>query len=90
MLSIFALEIIYDKRITDVQNNPESLKYILYDFITQPYISNEIKKLIKDSINFGIDYQIYKEIIQKKMQEYIWEDFTIPNIYDLYFISKNL
>jgi hypothetical protein len=90
MLSIFALEIIYDKRITDVQNNPESLKYILCDFIIQPYISNEIKKLIKDSINFGTNYDTYKEKIQKKMQEYIWEDFTIPNIYDLYCNNKGI
>lgn len=88
MLSIFALEIIYDKRITDVQNNPESLKYILCDFIVLPNFSNDIKKLIKESINFGTDYQIYKEEIQKRMQEYIWEDFTIPNIYDFYMISK--
>ena len=54
----------------------------------QQNISNELKKLIKESINSGIDYQIYKEEIQKRMQEYNWEDFTIPNIYDLYLISK--
>jgi len=88
MLSIFALEIIFDKRVIEIQNNPESIKFILYDLILQQNISNEIKKLIKDSINFGIDYQIYKEEIQKRMQIYDWEDFTIPNIYDLYMISK--
>jgi hypothetical protein len=47
-------------------------------------ISNEIKNLIKESINSRIDYQIYKKEIQKGMQEYNWDDFTIPNIYDLY------
>jgi serine/threonine protein kinase len=88
MLSIFALEILFDKRVTEIQNNSESIKYILYDFMLHQYISNELKKLINDSINLGIDYTIYKEEIQKRMQEYNWEDFTIPNIYDLYFITK--
>jgi len=88
MISIFALEIIFDKRVTDIQNNPDSIKYILYDFMLQQYISNELKKLITESINTGVDYQMYKEEIQKRMQEYDWEDFTIPNIYDLHLISK--
>ena len=88
MLSIFALEILFDKRVTEIQNNSESIKYILYDFMLHQYISNELKKLINESINLGIDYTIYKEEIQKRMQEYNWEDFTIPNIYDLYFITK--
>ena len=85
MLSIFFLEIIFDKRVPNIQENPDHIKYVLYDFISQNYISNELKKLVKDSINTGIDYQIYKNEIQKKMQEYNWEDFTIPNIYDLYY-----
>ena len=88
MLSIFALEIIFDKRITEIQNNPDSIKYILYDFMLQQNISNELKKLIRESINFGFDYQMYKEEIHKRMQEFNWENFTIPNIYDLYLISK--
>jgi hypothetical protein len=90
MISIFALELIFDKRVTEIQNNQESLKFILYDFMLQHNISNELKKLIKESINFGFDYQIYKEEIHKRMQEYIWEDFTIPNIYELYLSSKGL
>jgi serine/threonine protein kinase len=85
MLSIFILEIIFDKRVTDIQTKPDNMKYILYDLAIQQYISNELKILVKDSINTGIDYQIYKNEIQKKMQEYNWEDFTIPNIYDLYY-----
>ena len=88
MLSIFALEIIFDKRVTDIQNNPDSIKFILYDLIIQQNISNELKKLITQSINYGIDYQLYKEEIQKRMQEYNWEDFTIPNIYDFYLVNK--
>jgi serine/threonine protein kinase len=84
MLSIFALEIIFNKRVTEIQNNPDSIKYILYDLMQLENISNEIKNLIKESINSKIDYQIYKKEIQKGMQEYNWEDFTIPNIYDLY------
>ncbi len=88
MLSIFILEIIFDKRVTDLQNNPDNLKFILYDLIHLKYISNDLKKIIKESINIGIDYEIYKNEIQKKMQEYNWENFTIPNIYDLYYISK--
>jgi hypothetical protein len=88
MLSIFFLEIIFDKRVPDIQNNPEYIKYVLYDFISQTYISNELKKLVKESINTVIDYEIYKNEIQKKMQEYNWEDFTIPNIYDLYYSNK--
>jgi len=88
MLSIFALEIIFDKRVTEIQNNPDSIKYILYDFMLQQNISNELKKLIRESINSGVDYQIFKEEIQKRMQEFNWENFTIPNIYDLYLISK--
>lgn len=88
MLSIFALEMIFDKRVTEIQNNTELIKLILNDFILLQNISNEIKKLIKESINYGFDYQIYKEEIHKRMQEYDWEDFTIPNIYDLYLISK--
>jgi serine/threonine protein kinase len=88
MLSIFALELIFDKRITDIQNNPESIKYILYDFMVQQNISSELKKLVKESINFGTDYQMYKEEIHKRMQIYDWEDFTIPNIYNLYLLSK--
>jgi serine/threonine protein kinase len=90
MLSIFALEIIFDKRVTEIQNNPESLKYILYDLISQQNISIELKKLITQSINLGIDYQLFKEEIQKRMQEYNWEDFTIPNIYDLHLLDKGL
>jgi hypothetical protein len=88
MLSIFALEIIFDKRVTEIQNNPDSIKLILYDLIIQQNISNELKKLITQSINYGIDYQLYKEEIQKRMQEYNWEDFTIPNIYDFYLLNK--
>jgi serine/threonine protein kinase len=90
MLSIFALEMIFDKRVTEIQNNTESIKFILYDFMLLHNISNQFKKLIKESINFGFDYQIYKEEIQKRMQEYIWEDFTIPNIYDLYLLNKGI
>jgi serine/threonine protein kinase len=90
MLSIFALEIIFDKRVTEIQNNPDSIKFILYDLILQQNISNELKKLITNSINSGINYQTYKEEIQKRMQEYDWEDFTIPNIYDLYLINKGV
>ena len=89
MLSIFFLEIIFDKRVHDIQENPDHIKYVLYDFISQNYISNELKKLVKESISTGIDYQIYKDEIQKKMQEYNWEDFTIPNIYDLYLTNKS-
>ena len=85
MLSIFILEIIFDKRVTDIQTKPDNMKYILYDLAIQQYISNELKTLVKDSINTGIDYQNYKNEIQKKMQEYNWEDFTIPNIYDIYY-----
>lgn len=85
MLSIFILEIIFDKRVTDIQTKPDNMKYILYDLAIQQYISNELKTLVKYSINTGIDYQNYKNEIQKKMQEYNWEDFTIPNIYDLYY-----
>ena len=85
MLSIFFLEIIFDKRVTNIQENPDHIKYVLYDLMNQHSISNELKKLVKESINTGIDYQIYKNEIQKKMQEYNWEDFTIPNIYDLYY-----
>jgi len=88
MLSIFALEIIFDKRVPDIQNNPEYIKYVLYDFLSQQYISAEIKKLLKESILLGVDYQIYKEEIQKRMQEYNWDNFTIPNIYDLYLCNK--
>ena len=85
MLSIFILEIIFDKRVPDIQNNIDNLKYLLYDLMIHTTISNELKKLIKESINIGVDYNIYKEEIQKKMQEYNWEDFTIPNIYNLYY-----
>jgi len=85
MLSIFALEILFDKRVPDIQNNPTYIKYVLYDFISNNSVSNELKKLVKDSINIGVDYKIYKEEIHKKMQEYNWEDFTIPNIYNLYY-----
>ena len=85
MLSIFFLEIIFNNRVPDIQTKPENMKYILYDLVTQQYISNELKKLVKESINTGIDYQIYKNEVQKKMQEYNWEDFTIPNIYDLHY-----
>lgn len=88
MLSIFALEMIFDKRVPDIQNNPEYIKYVLYDFMSNHYISNEIKKLVKESINNGVNYQYYKEEIQKKMQDYCWENFTIPNIYDLYVSGK--
>lgn len=88
MLSIFVLEIIFDKRVPDFQNNPDYIKYVLYDFAYQDYISNELKKLVNDSINLGIDYQIYKHEIQKKMQEYNWEDYTIPNIYNYYYANK--
>lgn len=88
MLSIFVLEIIFDKRVPDIQDNPDYIKYVLYDLVHQHSISNELKKLVKESINTGVDYKIYKEEIQKKMQEYNWEDFTIPNIYDLYFTKK--
>ena len=88
MLSVFVLEIIFDKRVPDIQNNPDNMKFLLYDLISQKYISNDLKKLIKESINIGIDYEIYKNMINKKMQEYNWDNFTIPNIYDLYYISK--
>ena len=88
MMSIFILEIIFDKRVPDIQNNPEYIKYVLYDFISQNFISTEIKKLLKESILVGVDYPIYKEAIQNKMKEYNWDDFTIPNIYDLYVINK--
>ena len=84
MLSIFALEILFDKRIHEIQTNPEYIKYILYDLSLQPNLSAEIKKLFKDSILTGIDYQLYKEEIQKRMQNYNWENFTIPNIYNLH------
>ena len=87
MLSIFALEMLFDKRIHDIQTNPENIKYILYDLATQQYISIEIKKIFKESILSGFDYQNYKNEIQKKMQDYNWEDFTIPNIYDLYYAN---
>lgn len=85
MLSIFFLEIIFDKRVPDIQTNLDYIKFLLIDLLSQHYISNELKTLVKDSISTGIDYQIYKNIIQKKMQEYNWEDFTIPNIYNLYY-----
>jgi len=90
MISIFILELIFDKRVPDIQNNPEYIKYILYDFISQQFLSNEIKKLLKESIMVGIDYPIYKEEIQKKMKEYNWDDFTIPNIYDLHLLNKGI
>jgi serine/threonine protein kinase len=85
MLSIFILEIIFDKRVTDIQNNPSNIKFLLFDLLSKNFLSNNIKTLVKDSITTGIDYQNYKNEIQKKMQEYKWEDFTIPNIYDLYY-----
>jgi serine/threonine protein kinase len=85
MLSIFILEIIFDKRVHDIQNNPDNLKYVLYDLMIQNILSNELKTIVKDSINKGVDYQIYKEVVQKKMQDYNWEDFTIPNMYDFYY-----
>jgi hypothetical protein len=88
MLSIFVLEIIFDKRVPDIQNNPDYIKFLLFDLITQRCISNELKNLIKNSIEIGVDYQAYKEEIHKKMQEYNWEDFTIPNIYNLYYSNK--
>ena len=87
MLSIFALEILFDKRIHDIQTNPEHMKYIFTDLLSQPHLSNEIKKLFKESILTGVDYQFYKEEIQKRMQNYNWDNFTIPNIYDLYYAS---
>ena len=89
MLSIFFLEIIFDKRVPDIQNNLDYIKFLLIDLLSQHYISNELKTLVKDSISTGIDYQIYKNIIQKKMQEYNWEDFTIPNIYNLYYSATS-
>ena len=49
----------------------------------------ELKDLIKKSIENGVEYQAYKDKIQKKMQEYNWEDFTIPNIYNLYYVNKS-
>jgi serine/threonine protein kinase len=88
MLSIFILEIIFDKRVPDIQNNPDSIKFLLFDLITQRCISNELKNLVKKSIEYGIEYQAYKDEIQKKMQEYNWEDFMIPNIYNLYYVNK--
>lgn len=90
MISIFILELIFDKRVPDIQTNPEYIKYILYDFISQQFISNEIKKLLKESIMIGTDYPIYKETIQTKMKEYNWDNFTIPNIYDLYLFNKGI
>lgn len=90
MISIFILELIFDKRVPDIQNNPEYIKYILYDLISQQFLSNEIKKLLKESILTGIDYPIYKEVIQTKMKEYNWDDFTIPNIYELYLSNKGI
>jgi hypothetical protein len=88
MLSMFVLEMIFDKRVHDTQNNTDNIKFILYDLMYQHTISNEFKKLINESIKIGVDYQIYKEEIHKKMQEYKWDDFTIPNIYDLFYITK--
>jgi len=88
MLSIFVLEIIFDKRVPDIQNNPDYIKFLLFDLIPQRSISNDLKNLIKNSIEIGVDYQAYKEEIHKKMQEYNWEDFTIPNIYNLYYSNK--
>jgi serine/threonine protein kinase len=90
MLSIFALEIIFDKRVPDIQNNPDYIKNILQDFYSCNFISIEIKNLIKDSISTGVSYNIYKEEIHKKMQEYNWDNFSIPNIYDLYLSNKGL
>ena len=88
MISIFILELIFDKRVPDIQNNPEYIKYVLYDFISQNFLSSEIKKLLKESILNGTAYDIYKEVIHNKMQEYDWSDFAIPNIYDLYLANK--
>lgn len=88
MVSIFVLELIFDKRVPDIQNNPDYIKYVVYDFISQQFISTEIKKLVKESILSGIDYDLYREIIHNKMQEYDWSDFSIPNVYDLYLANK--
>jgi len=88
MLSIFILEIIFDKRVPDIQNNPDYIKFLLFDLLSQRCISNDLKNLIKNSIEIGVDYQAYKDEIQKKMQEYNWEDFTIPNIYNLYYSNN--
>lgn len=88
MLSIFVLEIIFDKRVPDIQNNPDYIKFLLFDLIPQRSISNDLKILVKKSIETGIEYQAYKDEIQKKMQEYNWEDFTIPDIYHLYYVNK--
>jgi len=88
MLSIFVLEIIFDKRVPDIQNNPDYIKFLLFDLIPQRSISNDLKNLVKKSIETGIEYQAYKDEIQKKMQEYNWEDFMIPDIYHLYYVNK--
>lgn len=90
MLSIFALEILFDKRVHNIQSNDYYIKYILYDLISLQYISDEIKKLIKESILSGIDYQLYKKEIQKRMQEYNWDDYKIPNIYDLAIFNQKI
>lgn len=88
MLSIFVLEIIFDKRVPDIQNNSDNINFILFDLMIQNNLSNELKKLVKNSINTGVDYNIYKEEIHKKMQEYNWDDFTVPNMYNLYYSNK--
>jgi len=88
MLSIFILEIIFDKHVPDIQNNLDNMKFLLFDLLSQNYISNELKNLIKNSIEVGMQYQDYKEIVQKKMQEYNWDDFTIPNMYNLYYSKE--
>jgi len=88
MLSIFILEIIFDKRVPDIQNNLGNINFLLFDLLSQRCISNDLKNLIKNSIEIGVDYQAYKDEIQKKMQEYNWEDFTIPNIYNLYYSNN--
>ena len=90
MISIFILEIIFDKRVTDLQNNPENIKYILYDFLSQQYILNIIKKLIKESILKGIDYNEYKDIIKKQYEIYDFNDFALPNIYYLGLYNKRI
>jgi len=88
MLSIFVLEIIFDKRVPDIQNNSDNINFILFDLMIQNNLSNELKKLVKNSINTGVDYNIFKEEIHKKMQEYNWDDFTTPNMYNLYYSNK--
>ena len=84
MLSMFILEIIYERKVYEFQRDDNKIfKNIIENFSEISWLSKQFKKILVKSLTDGLDYPKYRASMEEVFSKYNLANYGLPNMYYL-------